>query len=309
MKAVISKMKSPAKFGKHVVAVALAQIKLNWKSTIDLYWKLATNSEFIIVHQMGKVGSMSILRSLESYCSQPVFHVHRMVFNPEQKINRRIYKHIIKRQRSAKIITPFREPISRNISAFFENLHQFIPQFTREKLPTISTPDLLSIFINKFPHWTPLAWFDLEMKQALGIDIYASDFPKDRGYCVLNAGHAEVLIIKARLDDAIKERAIGDFLNLPDFKITRSNVAESKYYANRYREFISTVKLPESYVNIMCNSTYMKHFYSEAEIASVKQRWYGRTTGDALPPSMYNDMLGAASRNFESISERACRPI
>jgi|SRR5690606_2252081 len=97
-------------------------------------------SPYILIYQMGKVGSSSIYASLKAKGVPKVFHLHRM--NPEttQKMKRTfleqnllaqfrteqlfetIYRKAIQRRKKVKIITLVREPISRNISAFFENL-------------------------------------------------------------------------------------------------------------------------------------------------------------------------------------------
>jgi len=91
----------------------------------------------IIVYQMGKVGSNSIKNSLISCDVKPVFHVHavnpshiKMITEeelangrtpPDFWLGERLYVDVIRKGKIAKFITLVREPVSRNISAFFQS--------------------------------------------------------------------------------------------------------------------------------------------------------------------------------------------
>src|SRR5690606_31013652 len=87
-------------------------------------------SPYILIYQMGKVGSSSIYASLKEKGAPKVFHLHRMnpvftekmkrtfleknllkQFHTEQHFEA-IYKKAIERKKKVKIITLVREPIS-----------------------------------------------------------------------------------------------------------------------------------------------------------------------------------------------------
>ena len=99
-------------------------------------------SKPVLVYQMGKVASSSVYLSLEKTTDFDVFHVHRL--NPEniakvreehvqrgdsppnEKKGLYLYENLIRtRKTHTKIISLVREPIARNISAFFQNLQLF----------------------------------------------------------------------------------------------------------------------------------------------------------------------------------------
>lgn len=241
----------------------------------------------IVVYQMGKVGSSSVTESLKLACVNHVFHVHRM--NPDniqrvrkeyldnnqrpldEKVGERLYRSIVERRRKAKFITLVREPISRNISAFFQNFMRFTGAEYDDADYTVE--ELVEIFIRDYKHSVPSTWFDVEMKQTLEIDVYEYQFPKEKGYLSIKKGNFELLILKLEVDDSIKESAIAQFIDKEDFRLIRSNVAKEKNYFQTYRDFILTLKLPESYVESMCNSEYTRHFYSDAEIESIRSDW------------------------------------
>lgn len=134
------------------------------------------------------------------------------------------------------------------------------------------------------------------MKPVLGIDAYQYPFPKENGYLTIKQGNFELLIIKLEVDDSVKEKAIMEFLCIEDFKLTRSNLDQDKNYAKTYREFLEAIELPETYVEIMCSSEYVRHFYSDTEIEAIRSKWRKRVGKTELPPAIYEELLRAASR-------------
>ena len=54
----------------------------------------------------------------------------------------------------------------------------------------------------------------------------------------------------------------------------KTNVGSAKVYAPLYKEFKNSIVLPESYVDRMYTSKYMRHFYSEEEIARFREKWH-----------------------------------
>ena len=242
----------------------------------------------VLVYQMGKVGSSSVYNSLRPCTGFDVFHVHRM--NPDNidrvgqehaiagvptpagdKLGPRLYKMVKAGRRPVKVITCVREPIARNVSAFFQNFERFTGRDHRE------TPEadkrLTDRFLREYRHDVPLTWFDDEPKATLGVDVFAESFPHQQGHARISQGRADMLVLKCETDDAVKERAISEFLGLDDFALARSNVAGDKEYARLYRAFLDRVALPESYVKEMYASRYARHFYAESEIEQLRARW------------------------------------
>ncbi|NJP04127.1 MAG: hypothetical protein HC837_00105 [Chloroflexaceae bacterium] len=247
----------------------------------------------IIIYQMGKVGSSSIDVSLKHSGVPAVFHVHRMnpayMFTgkrqhnprktplaPHEMLGQLLFTHVLQKQRPARIITLVREPISRNISGFFQNVYRF----TGDTPGTISvsTDTLIEQFLTTYAHGTPAAWFEHEPKQTLGIDVYAYSFDKEQGYTTIQHGPFDMLILQSELEDAAKAAAIGDFLDIPNFTLKRQNVGSDKYYAEHYQRFKQQIQLPLTYLDTMCQSQYTRHFYSDAAIERVYATW-SRTSG------------------------------
>jgi hypothetical protein len=241
----------------------------------------------IIVYQMGRVGSASLANSLRMQGYRFVFHVHRM--NPEnikkareeyirhkepppkEDMGMKLYWHVAVAGRPAEFISLVRDPISRNISAFFRNFRHFTGRGYEDS--GVPMEALAQMFIENYNHDVPLNWFDDEPKQALGIDVYEYPFEKKKGYAIIEKGNSRLLILKLELEDKHKERALGKFLGSEHIPWMTSNEGEKSSYGSAYKNFLQTVRLPPTYLEAMCNSKYMRHFYSDDEIQKVRRRW------------------------------------
>jgi hypothetical protein len=282
-------------------------IPVNIRFLITLY---SRGNIPILVYQMGKVGSSSVTESLKHYDFHFVFQVHWMYpkniasicreyleknrVPPDESLGEMFYQTIIRFKKKTKIITLVREPISRNMSAFFQNFKRFVGKDYGKA--NLILEKLTDTFINEYRHTVPLTWFDQEMKLTLGIDIFEYPFPKREGHLIIKKGNFELLVLKLETSDLVKEKIIADFLNIPDFHLVNTNVGKNKEYAQTYAEFIRSIKLPEGYIDIMCNSEYTQHFYTAEEIEKVRLQWRRRVTQEKLPSAIRQELLQASHR-------------
>jgi len=257
----------------------------------------------VLVHQMGKVGSSSIGSSLRAMgVETPVFQTHFL--NPE-----RLWGHIErKRQRGHplldhltvsihlrklfeagladrewKVITLVRDPVARGVSAFFENIELHIDDFSRRHAAgEISMDDIAREFLSRSPD-LPLNWLDAEIRDVFGIDVYASEFPKAEGYKIYAHGSVDLLLLKLELLDTCCVEAFDEFLGITGFELCNDNVAENKYYRDIYRGFREQIAIPREQLDRMYASRFVRHFYSEEEIAAFRRKW-SRTEGQVLQP-------------------------
>lgn len=241
----------------------------------------------VLVYQMGKVASRSIYHSLKATGQVNVYHIHRMnpvnIHNVRQEtikhgkrpLNEQkglyLYRNIVKPRKPAKFITLIREPISRNISAYFQNINLF---FDINHLPNkFQIERYIHSFLAEYNHNVPLVWFDIEMKAATGIDVYQYPFPKKDGYQFIHEAPFELLILRHDLDDREKAKIISGFLDIEPFSITRTNQSADKTYAKQYAAFLSRIKIPVSFANRMLQSKYAQHFFSSQEIDRLINKW------------------------------------
>ncbi len=252
----------------------------------------ADDKPVLLVYQMAKVGSTSIVASLKQLPQWRVYHIHQLnsktlkEFRERfKKRGRRIPLHVkngqylltryVNRGRPLKMITLVREPISRNFSAFFGGR-----RFVEDGEPDFEgTPTEVWIrrFINEYPHSLPLTWFDLQVKEPLGIDVYRYPFPHDMGYQIIRENGHEMLLMRCESSNDLKVKAISEFIGTEIGELPILNAGENKQYADAYKKFKETIRLPSEYVEKMCTARYTRHFYTEQEIRQVYETWRART--------------------------------
>jgi len=181
----------------------------------------------------------------------------------------------------SQVISLVRDPIARNVSAFFApsvnpltgQLHAYAGY----------DPRLLHEFLEVFPkkeHDRPLIWFDEIFKPAAGIDVYATPFPKQKGYKIYEGERYRALVI--RTEDLGKKlaKALVEFLGLPDdvmipVEHKARGQEEVPSIARLYTDFLEKVAMPDWYIERMYGSKYAKHFYSKAALERFTKRWAG----------------------------------
>jgi len=128
----------------------------------------------VFIYQMGKVASSSIFSSLQNQYPGAVGHAHHIGsdnWHSEELHN------WAKSGKQLKIISPIREPIGRNISAFFQCFDVLTNEpFDPSKYTTV---ELFDLFIEKQDHDVPLNWIDDNIKKYFNIDVNSKEFHRD----------------------------------------------------------------------------------------------------------------------------------
>ena len=252
------------------------------------------NAHPILISQMGKVGSSSLFNSLvEMDLPIPVIHVH--LLNNLDKIEagirasrqnptdtlREIHKSRQIRAdidtgklRHINVISAVRDPVKRNVSAFFQSIEEIIPDYKNKYLSgRLTVEELVDIFVHQYDHSAPVQWFDSQVRDVFGIDVFESPFPIDIGYKIYQTSSINLLIVRLENLSQCVQPAMKEFLNIRDFKIRSSNVSSDKAYGPLYKEFIANAKMPEFYLDAMYQSKYCQHFYSAQEIREFRKLW------------------------------------
>lgn len=257
-------------------------------------WDRVTSAP-IIIYQMGKVGSTTVLTSLEALkLGRLLFHIHYLssemlsfLIARNRSIGRKAQPpHIwrglyinrrLKQEGEPKlwdVITPVREPVARNVSAFFEDLPLFVPEDSNDVTANkVELDKLTEMFLETYKHEIPLEWLDIEMKQVFGIDVYSHTFPRERGYDIFELNGVRILLLRLENLPGSAKAMMHEFLGIEDFQVLNARVGTSAEYKNSYKSFISQVHLPPSYLDKMYQSKYARHFYSEEELAAFRDRW------------------------------------
>ncbi len=250
-------------------------------------YRMLSEDNIILVYQMGKVGSNTIRWSLKK-AGLKVSHIHSLYLNRGyefyknfllSQVNYPATKKILysffyqwqrlklRRRKKLKIITLVREPVSVNISSFFQNLSYFAYEYEHK-----AASSLYEAFFDKCNHDYVLDWFDKEFLPTTGLDIYQYDFDKDAGYSIIKEKKVECLVIKLEKLDEL-EGAIAEFVGVRDFKLVRHNVSAHKWFNPVYREFKRNVMFSLEFIERIYSSRLVQHFYSEDEINEFMDKY------------------------------------
>ena len=278
-------------------AVEYAAARLYYAVTLRLSWR--RDIAPVAIYQMGKTGSNTIVDYLAAVgADTPIYHVHSMTpggFTYIRARSRRrgrarpgrnywegvfLRRKLRRTARSAPpwhVVSSIREPVARNLSAFFQSLDVWCPEFSevhaadRDPFST-----LMTAFMDRYPHDRVLHWFDNEMRESLGIDVFATPFPHSTGWQILEGPAARLLLIRLEnVTDCLPD-AVASFLpHLARGSVAAANTANGKPYARTYDRFRSSLVLPDDYLSRMYDSTYATHFYTEDERNAFRARWSG----------------------------------
>lgn len=176
-----------------------------------------------------------------------------------------------------RVVTLVRDPVARNLSAFFQIGDLFLPEFSQKlSAGEWQTATLTDSFLNDFSaHNIPLTCLEAELGSVLGVDVYAHPFSAEEGWQIIRGDGDDLLILKIERLDEIGERPIGAFLGRDSVPLLPVNLTSEKEYAKAYREFRNRLFLLEDYLDAMYESRFVRHFYSETEIDSFRRRWRG----------------------------------
>jgi hypothetical protein len=186
------------------------------------------------------------------------------------------------------IITLVRDPVAREISDFFFSLHRFPDLLAAsgparlERCLDALAGDLRSKLGAPSP-WI-LAWFDLELAQVFGVDIYRFPFDPQRGYSILEQGNIRVLVLRLESLSQCFSEAMERFLGIRGLELINQNTAQQKDYHDLYRQVLPRVRLDAGLCRRIYDSKYCRHFYSAEERSAQVRRWTAPQPEPAAPP-------------------------
>ncbi|MEB3886920.1 putative capsular polysaccharide synthesis family protein [Lyngbya sp. CCY1209] len=255
----------------------------------------------IAIYQMGKVGSATILHSLQELnLPNPVFHVHllsaqnleistasfisrNLPLTLQLKHGKILRDYLDSRENaSLKVITAVREPIGQLISSVFQNLKVDFTQFidADENLKVKEIKDYIYNLICQYDVRDPgknCNWFDREFKQALDIDVYQYQFDPKLAYTAFSKNNLDILVLRLESSQNWSE-ILTNFLNLEKpLKIIKTNTSDDKNYGDSYKDILSSLKFPVSVLDRIYSSKYCQHFYTKEEIEQFVNKWKMKT--------------------------------
>lgn len=121
-----------------------------------------------------------------------------------------------------------------------------------------------------------VSWFDEEFKAALDVDVFARDFPKDRGYAISHFDRMDLLILRCEDLPRVLRGALSAFVDVRSLTVQNWNRTKDKWNAELYQAILKTIIMPEEFVESQYGSKYTKHFYTVSEVERFKTYWLKR---------------------------------
>ncbi len=261
-------------------------------------WGALRQRSAILVYQMAKVGSQTIVRSLRaSHPQAPVFHLHTLTAEGIDEMER-FYRWtgvpalpgaghlLVSRYLRAqlalgvtpgrwKVITLVRDPIARNLSLLFQLGRRLIPDFKRRCATGQLDPmQVYDRFGEEFPGQIDcMRWFPDELQRVFGIDVFAAPFDRETGFQVYRGNVADVLLLRTEDIDRAGATALREFLELPDLQWRQANIRATKTLGAQYARILRRVAFPRDFVDRSYDSPAVRHFYSRSELDRFRTRW------------------------------------
>ena len=259
----------------------------------------------LIIYQMGKVGSTTLHNVLEQAdLPMPIYKVHflsdaglrhAVEFHQKTlKIPWETTPHIettnflrqkIKSDNNTqwKIISLVRDPIGREISEFFQYVHSLYPNLL-DANGEIDAQKTMRILQTKFMFYNPqknytCRWFDMEVKNMFGIDVFAHPFDTEAGYSIIKQGNVDLLVMRLESLNENFTPAMNEFLGRPlALNHQQANVRSTQKRGATYHHIRQQFSLSDSVCRKVYHSAYARHFYSETQIDQFVQKWSGKAS-------------------------------
>lgn len=275
-------------------------LKENFGLSFEVLERLETyNSDIIWNYQSGKVASTTIYNRLKQ-AGILCLHMHTLNYPSHvlgeslkkiwaKKVNERLSQKI-------KIITSVREPLSRDYSAFWQPFKMertyLMPLFNKDFQKMYE--DYISLIVNGYENACKLLletmecvwvdefeWFNREIREIFGIDVYAYPFDREKGYGIIRDKNVQIFIFKVeKLDAVIPE--LNTFLGKEIQSRSNANEAIDTLYWLAYDKFKDELMLPSKYVeHYYKGNSYMDHFYTKEEQSFFLSKWSKHIKNDA----------------------------
>lgn len=188
---------------------------------------------------------------------------------------------------TVKVITAIREPIIQNISLIYQELSAFyqnsfnyhLYKHFKSKQEFLKDVNNIYPFFNLFNQNKEQLWsmfyIDKYMESFNSniINLYAHEFDKEKGYCIIKEGNIEVFVYQLEKMNFITED-LSNWIGQNHFnEWIKGNEASGKWIDEHYKQVKKEIKFSQEYFDNSYNSQWVQHFYSKEDIEKFKDKW------------------------------------
>lgn len=136
---------------------------------------------------------------------------------------------------------------------------------------------------------SPLTWFEHEIVEPFGFDLFGSPFDAERGYSIYTNGNKRLLLFRYEDGPDAVERGLHDLFADHTFHLPHSNDGDAKHTASIYRHLRDCFRLPRATLEAIYREPAVAHFYDEAHREAAITRWAGEPCADLAQTSIARD--------------------
>ena len=266
----------------------------------------ARGHDTIVIFTMGKVGSTTVYRAVKRGKSSPlVYHIHYLTPGSIDDVigghrasgigvrewvrlrsflrndfdnlkSSRMLAGLPTRERW-RVITCVRDPVATLISHVFQNPSIHRPELMEgESLDEEKVIEYILARVRDFDSERDVItnWFDFQFREALGIDVYESEFDPDKGYAILEEHGLRVGVIAVeKMDEGLGTMISEMGCGKSGMEISSENTRERQSEGGLYRRILDRIDFPRSSLDRIYGTRYARHFYSPDQIAGFVARW------------------------------------
>lgn len=261
----------------------------------------------VLVCTMGKVGTLSFRQTLIDHdmCFVPATHrigesgpdlpyappSARTTTLASRLLFRR-HRGSLLRRNDLRVLTAVREPLIRLISLYLFTY----PRRYGEAVADAPMSRLRARFSEMFEsdvrqYLVPGEFLDREIRDKLGCNLLDHPFRPGATDNIVRLPGRSLLTLRAEDPESQQAEAMSRWIGQDISRISRVNTASDRGYAEVYREFRETVRLPRRYAETIYRSRYMHHFYTEAERSQFWRRWESQLDDSPLPVWLEESMV------------------
>ncbi len=242
------------------------------------------NSPLILVYSKGKTGTTTVFDTIRGAGKNNVFQLHTLneatiserklsyrktkALYPSAFINSLYLKRklvgIMEAKKKIEIVTVVRDPLAITLSSFFQNKEKHY----RRELSSVEILDVL-----RESEIENGKWFDSELLQQFGFNIFEKDFNKSAGYHIYENDNVRLLVVKLEMVNETLTQALSSFFAIEEMDLIKSNQMQDKSYRELYTTVKNNFRFKETELKEMYNTRYMNQFYSQSEIQVFIDNW------------------------------------
>ena len=279
------------RYMRALIRIVLPQ---RWQVRLKLALQDFDRTPPILIYQMGKVGSAAVYESLrKANIPNPIYHVHLLSYSNLDEVEhylkkvgsktdiislrywRAIRRKLDRTKTTKYLISLVRDPVAREISNVFQNMHFHKDLKTDTGGVNIEkTVNHLYEYFANYDEKTDYVctWFDKEILDSFNIDVYASPFDQSRAYSIIGNDQAKLLLLRMENLSEVFSEAMQEFMGL-SVQLVRSNESSSKEYYEAYKTVSKRIILPKETCEKIYSTRFFRHFYSDELRSEYTKKW------------------------------------